>query len=73
MVELALGLVPTMPPFFPAREVNLSRLQKENRVYWLGVGNSGLLMLVCSHVRITAEFFIFDVTFDAAIWDSLEA
>ena len=28
---------------------------------------SGLLMLMCSNVRITEEFSIFDVTFDAAI------
>ena len=37
------------------------------------MGNSGLLMLVCSNERIIGEFSIFGATFDAAIWDSLEA
>ena len=37
------------------------------------MGNGGLLKLVCSNVGITEEFSIFGVTFDAAIWDSLEA
>ena len=49
------------------------RLKKENVCDWLGVGNSGLLMLVCSNMRITGEFSIFGVTFNAAIWYSLEA
>ena len=73
MVELALGLVPTMPPLFSAREGSLPRLEKENVCDWLSVGNSGLLMLVCSNVYITGEFSIFSVTFDAVVWDSLEA
>ena len=60
-------------PLFPAGEVSLPRLEKENVCDWLGVGNSGLLMLVCSNVRIIGEFSIFDVTFDVAIWNSLEA
>ena len=60
-------------PFFPAGEVSLPRLEKENVYEWLGVGNNGLLMQVCSNVRIIEEFSIFGVTFDAAIWGSLEA
>ena len=67
MVELALGLVPTMPHFFPAGEVILPRLEKEDVCDWLGIRNNGLLMLVCSNVRIIGEFSIFGVTFDAAI------
>ena len=54
-------------PIFPAGEVNLPWLGKENVYDWLGMGNSGLLMLVCSNVCITGEFYIFGVTFDAAI------
>ena len=73
MIELALGLVRTMPPLFPAWEVSLSWLEKENVCDWLGVGNSGPLMLVCSNVCIIGKFSIFGVTFDAAIWDFLEA
>ena len=60
-------------PLFPAGEVSLPRLEKENVCGWLGVGNNGLLMLVCSNVGITEEFYIFGVTFDATIWGSLEA
>ena len=60
-------------PFFPAGEVSLPWLEIENVCDWLSVGNNGLLMLVCSNVRITREFSIFGVTFDAAIWYSLEA
>ena len=60
-------------PIFLPGEVSLPRLEKENVCEWLDVGNSGLLMLGCSNVRITGEFFIFDVTFNAAIWGSLEA
>ena len=30
-------------------------------------------MQVCSNVRITEEFSIFGVTFDASVWGSLEA
>ena len=52
---------------FLAGEVSLLWLEKENVCDWLGVGNSGLLMLVCSNVRITEELSIFGVTFDAAI------
>ena len=48
-------------------------MEKENVCDWLGVGNSGLLMLVCSNVRVTREFAIFGVTFDAVVCDSLEA
>ena len=54
-------------PLFSAGKVSLPRLEKENICDWLGVGNSGLLMLVCSNVRITEEFSIFNVTFDAVI------
>ena len=60
-------------PFFPAGEISLPRLEKENVCDWLGVGNSALLMLVCSNVHITKEFYIFGVTFNAAIWGSVEA
>ena len=60
-------------PLFPDGEVSLPRLKKENVCEWLDMGNSGLLMLGCSNVRITGEFSIFDVTFNAAIWGSLEA
>ena len=60
-------------PLFPTREGSLPRLEKENVCDWLGMGNSGPLMLVCSNVRITEEFSIFGVTFDAVVWDSLEA
>ena len=56
---------------FQVGEVSLPRLEKENVCDWLGVGNSGLLMLVCFNVRITRKFSIFGVTFDAPIWGSL--
>ena len=55
-------------PIFPAGEVSLPRLEKENFCDWLGVGNSGLVMLVYSNVHITGEFSIFGVTFHVAIW-----
>ena len=67
------GPVTPNAPLFPAGEVSLPRLEKENMYDWLGVRNSGQLMQVCSNVRITEEFSIFGVTFDAAIWGSLEA
>ena len=73
MIELALGLVPTMPLFFPTGEVNLPWLEKENVCKWLDVGNSGMLMPGCSNVHIIEEYSIFSVTFNAAIWGSLEA
>ena len=60
-------------PLFPVREGNLPRMEKENVCDWLGVGNNRLLMLVCSNVRVTREFAIFGVTFDAVVCDSLEA
>ena len=60
-------------PLFSVEEVSLPRLEKENVCEWLDVGNKGLLMLGCSNVRITGEFSIFGVTFNAAIWGSLEA
>ena len=60
-------------PLFLAGEGSLPRLEKENVFYWLCVGNNGQLVLVCSNVRITEEFSIFGVTFDAIVWDSLEA
>ena len=47
-----------------APSVRLPRLGKENVSDWLGMGNSGLLMLVCSNVCITGEFSIFGITFD---------
>ena len=59
-------------PLFPTGEVSLPQLEKENVCNWLGVGNNVLLMLVCSNVRTIGEFSIFGVTFDAAIWGSLE-
>ena len=59
-------------PLFSTGEVSLPRLEKENICDWLGVGNIGLLMLVCFNVRITGEFSIFGVTFNVAIWYSLE-
>ena len=49
-------------PLFPVGEGNLPRLEKENAVDWLNVGNSGLLMLVYSNVRITGEFSYFLVS-----------
>ena len=54
-------------PIFPAGEVSLPRLEKENVYDWLGVGNSGLLIPACSNVRISGEFSIFGVTFDVAM------
>ena len=59
-------------PLFPAEEVSLSQLEKKNVYDWLGVGNSGLLMLVCSNVRITGVFSIFGVTFYVVVWDPLK-
>ena len=73
MIDLALGHVPTMPPFFRLGRAVFPGWEKENVCDWLGVGNNVLLMLVCSNVRITGEFPIFGVTFDAGVWDSLEA
>ena len=49
-------------PIFSASEGSLSRLEKENFCDWLSVGNNGLLMLVCSNVRITREFSNFLVS-----------
>ena len=49
-------------PIFPAREGSLPWLKKENVCDWLSVGNSELLMLVCSNVRITGEFSNFLVS-----------
>ena len=49
-------------PLFPTGEGSLPRLEKENVCDWLSVGNSGLLMLVCSNVRITREFSNFLVS-----------
>ena len=43
-------------PIFLIGEGSLPRLEKENVCDWLSVGNSGLLMLVLSNVRITVEF-----------------
>ena len=60
-------------PIFLDGAISLPRLEKENVCEWLDVGNNGLLMLGCSNVRITGEFSIFGVTFNAAIWGSLEA
>ena len=54
-------------PLFPAGEGSLPQLEKENVCDWLGVGNNRLLMFVCSNVRITREFSIFGVTFDAIV------
>ena len=52
-------------PLFPAREISLPRLGKQKVSDWLGMGNNGLLMVVCSNVSITGEFSIFGVTFEA--------
>ena len=60
-------------PLFPDGGVSLPRSEKENFCDWLGVGNSGLLMQVCSNVCIIEEFSIFGITFDVAIWGFLEA
>ena len=60
-------------PLFSTGKGNLPKQEKENVCDWLGVGNNGLLMLVCSNMRITKEYSIFGVTFDAVVWDSLEA
>ena len=61
------GLGTHNAPLFPIGEVSLPQLEKENVCDWLGVRNSGPLMLVCSNVRITGEFSTFGITFDAAI------
>ena len=49
-------------PLFPVREGSLRRLGKENVYDWFSVGNSGLLMLVCSNMRITGKFSNFLVS-----------
>ena len=71
--------IPRMPPFFQLGEAAFPGWKKRTFVTGLeggggggGGGDSVLLMLVCSNVRITGECSIFDVTFYAAIWDSLE-
>ena len=78
MVGLVNGRAGSRPcthnaPLFQVGEVSLPWLEKENVCDWLSMGNIGLLMLVCSNVRIIGGFPIFCVTFDAAVWDSLEA
>ena len=73
MVELDLGLEPTMPLFFRLGRSVFPGWEKRTFVTRFGVRNNGRLMLVCSNVHITKEFSIFGVTFDATIWDSLEA
>ena len=73
MVELVFGPGTHNAPLFSAREGSLPRMEKESICDWVGAGNSRLLMLVCSNVRITGEFSIFGVTFDAVVWDSIEA
>ena len=54
-------MVPTIPPF-SSWEGSLPRMAKENVCDWLSVGNSVLLMLVRSNVRITDEFSNFFVS-----------
>ena len=52
------AMVPIMPLFFP--------LEKYHILDLLVVGNGGLLMLVCSNVRVFEGFSIFGNTFNAA-------
>ena len=66
-------MVPTMIPIFTAGEVILPQLGKKNVWDLPDVGISGPLMLGCSNVRITGEFPIFGVTFNAILWGSHEA
>ena len=49
-------------PLFSTREGSLPRVEKELVCDWLNVGNSGLLMLECSNMRITCEFSNFLVS-----------
>ena len=56
-------MVPTMPPFFPAGEINLPRLEKYRIFDLLVVGNGGPLMLVCSNVHVSGGFSIFGNAF----------
>ena len=60
------AIVPTMPPFFPAGEISLPRLEKYHILDMLVVGNGRLLMLVCSNVCISRGFSIFGNAFNAA-------
>ena len=60
-------------PIFPTGEVILSRQEKENVCDLFDVRISEPLMLGCSNVRITEEFPIFGVTFNAALWRTHEA
>ena len=62
------AMVPTLPPFFPAGEVSLLRLEKYRILDLLVVGNGGPLMLVCSNMRVSGGFSIFGNTFNAAFW-----
>ena len=54
-------------PLFPVGEVILPQSGKENVWDLPDVGISGPLMLGCSNVRITGEFPIFEVIFNAAL------
>ena len=62
------AMVPTISPFFPAREISLPWLEKYRILNMLIVGNGALLMLVCSNVRISEGFSIFGNTFIAGFW-----
>ena len=46
-------------PLFPAREISLPQLEKYRILDLLFVGNRGLLMLVCSKVRVSDGVFYF--------------
>ena len=53
-------------PIFPAREINLLRLEKYCILDLLVVGNGEPLMLVCSNARVSWGFSIFGNTFNMA-------
>ena len=50
-------------PLFPAGEFDLPRLEKYRVFVLFVIGNGGLLMLACSNMHITGEFYIFGVAF----------
>ena len=51
--------VPTMPPFFPTREVDLPRLEIYRVFDLFFVGNGGPLMLAYSNMHVSEESSIF--------------
>ena len=56
-------MVPTMPPFFQARELSLPSLGKYRVFDLFVVGNRGPLMLACSNVQVSEAFSIFGNAF----------